>query len=209
MGKTFVASLGFDPSSIIRLIGERGLSEGDRIVLVTSAVHHPRAESALRSVEDLVNRINPKVEVEVLRLDEKAFVENIVALTKLVESSENPVVDVSGGPKMIAFSLFLAACFSGRVGAVYMTTETTGERIEVPTIAVPRHALSDRQAEVLSLLPARVSELSRRLGLSKSTVSKVLSSLESKGLAYRRSDRAFEPTLAGVVLRSLLRKRGS
>ena len=203
--KTFIATLGFDQSSIVRLIGERGLSDGDKVVLVTSAVPHPRTENALQSIREFVSRINPSVEVEVLRLDEKALVSNVVILARVIESVENPVVDASGGPKMIAFSLFLAACFSG-VSVVYMTTETTGERIVVPTLTIPKHSLSGRQIEILGLLPARVSELSRKLGLSKSTISRTLSFLMKKGLVYKHG-RVFESTLTGAILKSLILSR--
>ena len=203
MGKTFIASLGFDQSPILRLIGERGLSDGDSVWIVTSAVPHPRAESALQGVREFVAKINPRVRVEVLRLDERSLVDNIVALARLIEGSENPIVDVSGGPRIIGLSLFLAACFSN-VGAVYATTETTGERVEIPVPRVPGRPLSGKQARVLALLPARVSELARELKLDKSTVSRTLRSLASKGLVRKRPDRVFEPTLTGAVLRSML-----
>ncbi|MEM2075742.1 MAG: helix-turn-helix domain-containing protein [Zestosphaera sp.] len=85
-----------------------------------------------------------------------------------------------------------------------MTAETTGERVAVPTLSIPSHILSNRQLEVLNLLPARVSELSRGLRVSKSTISRVLNSLIRKGLVYKRSDKFFEPTLSGSVLRLLL-----
>lgn len=203
MRKTFVVTLGFDQSSIVRLIGERGLSRGDNILIITSSVPHPRTESALQSIREFVSKINPNTEIEVLRLNERAFVDNVVTLTKLIKNIENPIIDVSGGPKIIALSLFLAACFSG-VSVVYMIAETTGERLEIPTLAVPEHSLSDRQLEVLSLLPARVSELAKKLRLSKSTISRVLKSLMLRGLIYKRSDRVFEPTLTGAILKSLL-----
>ncbi|MEM0085961.1 MAG: CRISPR-associated CARF protein Csa3 [Zestosphaera sp.] len=208
MRKTFIATLGFDQSSIVRLIGEKGLSRDDSVFLIVSSVLHPRTENALQSIKEFISRINPGVRVEVLRLDEKDLVNNIISLSRFIEGVENPVIDVSGGPKLLAFSLFMASCFSG-VDVVYMTTETTGERIEVPTLSIPKHSLSKRQIDVLNLLPARVSELARELRLSKSTVSRLLNSLIQKGLVYKRSDKVFEPTLTGGVLRVLLGRRES
>lgn len=206
MRKTFIATLGFDQSSIIRLIGEKGLSRDDSIFLITSSVPHPRTENALQSIREFVGKINPGVRVKVLRLDEKNLVDNIVVLARLVREAANPVIDVSGGPKLLAFSLFMAACFSG-VSVVYMTAETTGERIEVPTLSIPKNMLSERQIEVLNLLPARVSELARKLRLSKSTISRLLNSLIQKGLVYKRPDKVFELTLTGSVLKTLLTSR--
>ncbi len=202
MRKTFIATLGFDQSSIVRLIGEKGLSRGDSVFLVTSVTPHPKTENAIQSIREFVSKINSSVRVEVLRLDEKALTDNVIILARLIRNAVNPIIDVSGGPKGLTLSMFLAACFSG-ISKVYMTTETTGERVEVPTILFPSHAVSERQRRVLSMLPARVSELSRELGLSKSTVSRVLNLLVKKGLACKRPDRVFELTLTGKVVLEL------
>ena len=203
MSKTFIATLGFDQSSLIRLIGERGLSSGDTIYLVTSVVMHPRTENAIRSIVEFVNAVNPKVDVRVVRLKETDLEDNIARLSKLIMSSREPVIDITGGPKGLSFSLFLAACFAG-VSKVYMTTETLGERVEVPTLAVPTYTLTARQLEVLRLMPCRVTDLSRRLKISKSTASRLLRSLVRKGLAYRGGGKVFEPTLTGRILLKML-----
>ncbi len=203
MSKTFIATLGFDQSSLIRLIGERGLSSGDTIYLVTSVVTHPKTENAIRSIVEFVNAVNPKVDVRVVRLKETDLEDNVVRLSKLIMSSGEPVIDITGGPKGLSLSLFLAACFVG-VSKVYMTTETLGERVEVPTLAVPTYALTARQREVLSLLPCRVTDLSRRLKIGKSTASRLLKGLVKKGLAYRGGGKVFEPTLTGRILLKML-----
>lgn len=203
MPKTFIATLGFDQSSLIRLIGEKGLSSRDVIYLVTSVVTHPRTESAIRSIVEFVNTVNPKVEVKVVRLKETDLEVNVVRLFKLIKGCEEPVIDITGGPKGLSFSLFLAACFAG-VNKVYMTTETLGERVEVPTLAMPIYTLTARQRDALSLLPCRVTELSRKLKISKSTASRLLRNLVKKGLAYRSGDKVFEPTLTGRILLKIL-----
>jgi CRISPR locus-related DNA-binding protein len=210
MPKTFIATLGFDQSSLVRLIGEKGLSPSDAIYLITSVVTHPRTENAIRSIVEFVNTVNPKVEVKVVRLKETDLEVNVVRLFKLIKGCEEPVIDITGGPKGLSFSLFLAACFAG-VSKVYMTTETLGERVEVPTLAMPTYTLTARQRDVLSLLPCRVTELSRKLKISKSTASRLLRNLVKKGLAYRSGGgKVFEPTLTGrILLKMLTEVRGS
>ncbi|MEM4591993.1 MAG: CRISPR-associated CARF protein Csa3 [Sulfolobales archaeon] len=203
MHKTFIATLGFDQSPIVRLIGEKGLSDRDEIILITTLTMHPRTESAIQSIRDFVRKISPSVEVKVVRLDEKAFVENVVTLSKLISKVSYPVIDASGGPKMLALSLYIAACFSG-IHSVHMTTETTGERVVVPALSTPNISLSDRQKEILSLLPARVSNLSKYLGISKSTVSRILRSLVQKGLIYKNPNKVYELTLTGYIIKTLI-----
>jgi predicted DNA binding protein len=81
----------------------------------------------------------------------------------------------------------LAAGFSS-VRKVYMTTETLG-RIEIPTLAMPVSALTDRQREGLEALPCRVTELSRKLGVSKLRASRLLKNLMKKCLVYKNEDK--------------------
>lgn len=69
MPKTFIASLGFDQSSLIRLVGEMELGINDMIYLVTSAVSHPKTENAIKSIVDFVRAVNPGIGIEVLRLN--------------------------------------------------------------------------------------------------------------------------------------------
>lgn len=200
MPKTFIASLGFDQSSLVKLIGEKGLSGGDSIYLITSVATHPRTENAIKSILDFVRTINPNVSVEVIRLRESDLEENVVFLSNLIVNSSNPIIDITGGPKGISLSLFIAACFAG-INKVYMTTETLGERVEIPTLVMPITILTDRQREALEALPCRVTELSRKLRISKSTASRLLRNLLRKGLVYRdEAKKVFEPTLTGRIL---------
>lgn len=209
MPKTFIASLGFDQSSLIRLIGEKGLSINDKIYLVTSAVSHPKTENAIKSIVDFVRAVNPGIGIEVLRLNEADLENNVAKLSIIISNSDEPIIDITGGPKGISLSLFLAACFSG-VRKVYMTTETLGERVEMPTLAMPASVLTDRQREALEALPCRVTELSRKLGVSKSTASRLLKNLMKKGLVHKNEDKKiFELTLTGKILLRIAKIKAS
>lgn len=202
MGKAFIATLGFESSAILRLVGEKGVSSGDVIYLVTSKIPHPRVENAIKSVKDFIDKVSPKAFVKTLRLDENRLEENIVTLAKLLKTVEEPIVDVTGGPKGLSLALYLAAGFAN-VGKVYITTETTGERLEIPTIQLPTYTLTSKQLEILKQLPNKLTKIAENTKTSKSTISKQLKQLMSKGLVYKEN-KTFCLTLQGKITLSLI-----
>ncbi len=202
MGRAFIATLGFEPSAILRLVGEKGISSGDVVYLVTSKIPHPRVENAVKSVKDFIDKVSPKAFVEVLRLDESNLEENVVVLANLLKTVEEPIVDITGGPKGLSLALYLAAGFAN-VGKVYMTVETTGERIEIPTIQPPTHTLTQKQVEILKQLPNRLTKIAKNTKTSKSTISKQLKQLINKGLVYKEN-KTFYPTLQGKITLKLI-----
>jgi predicted transcriptional regulator len=100
--------------------------------------------------------------------------------------------------------------------AIESNAERIAKELSIPVdrvleIAMPTYTLTARQRDVLSLLPCRVTELSRKLKISKSTASRLLRNLVKKGLAYRSGGgKVFEPTLTGrILLKMLTEVRGS
>jgi len=200
-GKVFIASLGFDATHVLRLIVERGLSSGDTVCLVTSSSQHPRAESAVKSVMDFVEKTNPRVEVKVLRLDEAKFEENVALLARYISESlkrGEVFVDISGGPKGLVLALYVASAIAG-AGDVSLTLETTGERVKVPVLPNPFAGVTEKQLQVLRNLPSTVTALSSKMGVSKAAVSKLLQRLREKGLVVERAGR-YEVSPAGRLL---------
>ncbi|MHB9301901.1 CRISPR-associated CARF protein Csa3 [Thermofilum pendens] len=185
-GNTYIATLGFDATHVVRMVGEGGLRAGDEVVIVTSSNPHPRAENALKSVYDFVEKLNPKAKVTVLRLDERRVAENAALLARLLRdasrSGRRVTVDVSGGPRGLALSLYIASVLAS-TGEVYLTTETTGERVKVPLLPSPARGLTEKQVKALSALPCTTGQLAEKLGVSKGAASRLLRRLREKGLA--------------------------
>jgi DNA-binding IclR family transcriptional regulator len=75
---------------------------------------------------------------------------------------------------------------------------------------LPVSALTDRQREALEALPCRVTELSRKLGVSKLRASRLLKNLMKKCLVYKNEDKkSFELTLTGKVFMRITKLRAS
>jgi hypothetical protein len=105
----------------------------------------------------------------------------------LISNSDKPIIDIAGGPKG-DFSIALYQLAS-RVLERFTLLPRLWGRIEIPTLAMPASALTDRQREGLEALPCRVIELSRKLGVSKLRASRLLKNLMKKCLVYKNDDK--------------------
>lgn len=201
MSKAYFCSLGFDTTSIVRLIGEKGLGVGDSVTIVTTTQSHPRAEAAIKAIKEFTENINPRSALSVIRLNETKIQESILQLTaRIMEERQRGskiIVDVSGGPKTLSIALYLAAALIG-VEEIYLTSEVTGERVQLPPLPA-NSVLTRKQALILGLLPATLQELSDRLSLSKPAVSRILARMREKGLVEYR-EKKFQATELGRLL---------
>ncbi|MGC9069359.1 MAG: CRISPR-associated CARF protein Csa3 [Thermoprotei archaeon] len=197
-GRTIIITLGFDPSVVLKIIGEHGLSNSSRVVLITPKTSHPKAKNAIKEIQNFIEKINNNVKVSVLKIEENKFEENIIRLKKFLSKFSETIVDISGGPRILALTLYIASGIAG-IPYIYLTLETTGERIKLPTISLPRSSLTERQKEILSLLPEKPIKIARKIRLSKSAVSRHLKILVNKGLATKHGDQYY-PTITAKTL---------
>jgi len=174
------------------------------VCLVTSSSQHPRAENAVKSILDFVEKTSPRVEVKVLRLNEAEIEKNVAILVKcILENKEgsNVFVDISGGPKGLVLTLYVACIITG-VEDISLTLETTGERIKVPVLPNPFAGITEKQLQTLRYLPSTVTALSSRTRVSKVAALKLLQRLKERGLVTVRSGR-YEVSPVGRLLLSL------
>jgi CRISPR locus-related DNA-binding protein len=197
-GKTIVITLGFDPSTVLKIIGEHGLSDNSRVILITSKTSHPKAKNAIKEIQNFIEKINNNVKVNIIKIEEDKFEENIIRLKKFLSKFTETIVDISGGPRILALTLYITSGIIG-IPFVYMTLETTGERIKLPTISLPKSLLTEKQKEILLLLPEKPIKIARKIKLSKSTISRHLKILTNKGLTTKHGNQYY-PTITAKIL---------
>ena len=205
MPRTFILTLGFDSSIVLRAISRHGIGEGDRIVLVTSRTPHPKAESAINEVKSFANRISSGIAVDVVSVEEHDFSGSVKTICNIMSSGVNRrenqlIVDTSGGPRIIGLAVYVAAGLCG-LHSVWITTETRSKSLSLPVLVDSLDTVlpSRRQLELLRVLPARPSVIARRLGVSRSAVSKMLRSMEGRGLIVR-DGRVVRPSVKAEFL---------
>ena len=207
--RLIIASLGFDPSVFLRIIGRYGITDSDKVIIVSSSVEHPKSEAAISEVMNFFNKVGFNVDVKVMKLDENNFPESLVdfycKLRTIVEMNDfsRILVDISGGPRGIGLILYITAGLLG-LKEVFLTTETKSVSIEVPVMvgSIDSFLPTNKQYKLLSLLPHRPSYISKEMGVSLSSVSKLIRSLENRGL-IQREGRSFKLTEKGKLVIAL------
>jgi len=205
--KTIVATLGFDPSVILKIIGEHGLSDNSKIILITPKTMHPKAKNAIKEIQNFIEKISSNIKIKILKIEEDKFEDNVIKLKNLLSKLTEPIIDISGGPRILALTLYIAAGIV-EIPLVYLTLETTSNRLKLPTISIPKSTLTERQKQILSLLPEKPIEIAKKLKLSKSAVSRHLKTLTNKGLTIKYNNQYY-PTLTAKALLTELKKQNT
>ncbi len=200
--RTFVCTIGFDSRVVMRLVARYGLKPDDRIVLIRSVKPHEKSDEAVKEVREFVDKSAKGVEVTEIRVDEREFIDNVVSFAKLIRDSENPVVDVSGGPRALVLALYVAASVTG-IKNVDVLLEPSGKVTQIPSLGLDFSNLTERQKEVLKHLPSKTGRLARKLNVDKSAASRHLNTLSRKGLV-RREGSLYGLTSLGMLVKRLI-----
>ncbi|MEB3756923.1 MAG: CRISPR-associated CARF protein Csa3 [Desulfurococcales archaeon] len=191
MGKAFIITLGFDSSVVLRTISKHGINSEDQIILVTSRTPHPKAENAVNETVEFIGKIEKNITVETLRVEEHDFAKTVRTIYNkirtLMKRNHEVIIDISGGPRIIGLATYVAAGLSS-IHEVNITTETQSRNITLPVIVDPVDIQKPtlRQLELLKTLPARPSDIARKMNITRSAVSKMLKTLAKKGLVERK-----------------------
>ena len=187
----------------IKLLGETGLGPRDVIVVVTSPQDHPRTDSALKSIHEFIEKINPRANLTREKLNDTNLLESAIQLSKKIlqyrQQGYMVIADISGGAKGLSLSLFIAASVSG-ADEIYLASETR-ERIQLPRIPEPQK-LTRRQLQALAILPATLRETAERLGISKPAASRLLKRMRANGIVSLEKDKYY-PTAWGSLLKEI------
>jgi CRISPR locus-related DNA-binding protein len=191
----------------IKLLGEKGLGPRDVIVVVTPPQDHLRTDSALKSIREFIEKINPRANLIREKLSDTNVLESAIQLSKKIlqyrQQGYMVIVDISGGAKGLSLSLFIAASVSG-ADEIYLASEVTGERVQLPRIPEPQK-LTRRQLQVLAILPATLRETAERLGVSKTAASRLLNRMRANGIVILEKDKYY-PTAWGSLLKNINEK---
>jgi CRISPR locus-related DNA-binding protein len=205
--KAYICTLGFDSTQVIKLLGEKGLGPSDVVIVVTPPQDHPRTESALKSIREFIERINPRADLVREKLKDTDVLESAIRLSKKIlqyrREGYTVIADISGGAKGLSLSLFIAASAAG-ADEIYLASEVTGERVQLPRIPQPQK-LTQRQLQVLAILPAALREIAGRLGVSKPAASRLLKRMRANGVVFLEKDNYY-PTAWGSLLKEINEK---
>ncbi|WP_298666636.1 CRISPR-associated CARF protein Csa3 [uncultured Methanofollis sp.] len=190
--KVYISPLGFDTSHVLSLIVKYGIEAGDRIIMVMSDTRDERAESAFKSVTEIVHTIDVGIAIRRVHLDHRDFSGMILACIAAIKGTlhDTPgasiIVNLSGGPREILVALTIASVSHAPKIAQFTSYSDVSRQlseIDLPYLTSP---LRDRELAVLGDIqnfgPTSISDIAQRLQISESSASRYCARLLSNRL---------------------------
>ncbi len=213
-GRVLVSTFGFDERPIVRAISRHG--GFDRVYAVALRVDDGswrRVESAYSVLRGFLGGLGVDVELVPVELGEGGFARLVWRvkgfLRSVVEGSREVWIQLSGGSRVIVLAVYTAALGLEEDVAGRVRFLVEGEGFDAEFVV----GLGDLRFRVLGVLERKVlrclveaggaevgpSEVSRGLGIAKSTAHKYLRLLAEKGLAVRLGNGRYVATPAAYI----------
>jgi len=181
----YLAPIGFDPSHIIAGIVEEGISEDDRVVLITpeANLEEQRFREARQEVDSFLETVG-KATIETLTVDHTAFEESIITIARFIEEQDEPItLNASQAAREILLATVVAAMIQREeIESVTVFSDVDRQNIEADLpFSV---SITENQEAVLAELTEemKLSELAETLGIDKSTASRRINKMRDDHL---------------------------
>lgn len=185
--RTYLAPLGFDSRRVVRPVLGEGLDRDDEVVLLQPVNGSDRGEDALEEVEEVLTQVVPDLDLKTEHLPFADFVETTLYCADLIQEAEGEtIVVLGGGARELLLPLTVATFSNNRhVNTVLQVGDIDSTVRRIPDLNL-RGDVSDAEATTLADLtdldtPLSISVIADKLGKSKSTIARHVSSLESEG----------------------------
>jgi CRISPR-associated protein Csa3 len=204
--RTYVSTIGYYDTRVVRPVLDHGLNAGDVIVLLRPYNDDADGDSAVADVKRIFSELGPDVEVDVEQITYDEFPTAVGECVDVLAAADGETIaNFGGGPREIFLPFTVAALvMNDRLDTVLQFTDVDEEVIELqlPELldAVPKkthqtlQAVSDAGGH--STLPA----IAEQTGQSRSTVGRHLDELETTGAvetSKRQKTRHVNLTLGG------------
>ncbi|MFP4589973.1 MAG: CRISPR-associated CARF protein Csa3 [Halobacteriales archaeon] len=188
--RSYISPIGYDSARVTRPVISHGLDTDDRIILLRPEreTDDARASQAVRDVKRMTTQIEPEVEIDLKEIPHDDFQEAVLRISDVFE--DNPgelIVNLSGGARDIFATLCIASIVHvDRINTVLSFSDIDGDvrSVDLPnlTVDVPPSAIETLRQIDENNDKISISELSDQLDIAKSTVTRHLQHLESRGL---------------------------
>lgn len=220
--RTYVSPIGYNSTSVTRVLLSRGIEPDDTVVLLRPAADaetdDSRAAEAINDVETMLGEIQPDITVAVERIPYDDFPAAVMACSDILRSARGElIVNLSGGARDIFLPFTVAAIAAAeRINDALAFSDIDGQvrEIDVPNLGA---GISDSTRQTLDLISraadgdddsdadggVSIAEISQARGAAKSTVSRHVSQLADAGAVETYvggKTKYARPTLTGQLL---------
>jgi len=204
--RTYVSTIGYYETRVVRPVLDHGLNEGNEVVLLRPRNDDADGDSAVADVRKIFSEFGPGIEVTVERISYTDFSTAVVeCLDVLAAADGETIANFGGGPREIFLPFSVAALVGGdEIDTILQFTDIDQEvtEIQLPELMEPLPSKTHQTLRTLadseggSTLP----EIAERSGQSRSTVGRHLDDLKVAGAVeteMRGKTRHVELTLGG------------
>lgn len=188
--RTYVSPIGYDSSRVTRSVIGHGLAPDDEIVLLrpSTEMDDNRATQAIRDVKQMLSQVEPEIDIDIREIPHDDFEQAVLQICDIFgDVTGDLIVNLSGGARDILLPLTTAShVYNGQVSQFLTYSDIDGEvrSIELPDLVVDTpNACFETLLEIDSMNgPVSITELTEARDIAKSTVTRHLQQLESRGL---------------------------
>lgn len=188
--RSYLSPIGYDSTRVTRPVISYGLDTDDCIILLRPALEMDdnRASQAIRDVRQMITQIEPDVSIRLVEVPHDDFEGSVTAICNIFQENDgNVIVNLSGGARDIFLALIVASMVHlDLIHTVVSFSDIDGDvrEVSLPNLTVDAPSASYQTLAAIEELdrPVSISELTEERDIAKSTVTRHLQQLESRGL---------------------------
>jgi len=188
--RTYLAPIGYNSTSVTRVVLSHGLDTGDRVVLLRPEAESDgsRATEAIQDVERMLGEVEPEVELTVERITHDDYATALLECSEVLRDADGErVVNLGGGARDILLPFTtVALAHASELHTVLFFSDIDGKvrEWELPALTASPQEPAWETLETIDELGGRttIPELTDATGNSKSTVTRHVDDLDTNRL---------------------------
>jgi len=185
--RTYVSTIGYYDTRVVRPVLDQGLNAGDVVVLLRPYDDDADGDSAVADVKQIFSELGPDVEVCVEEITYDEFSTSVMECVDVLVAAEGETIaNFGGGPREIFLAFTIAALVTAdQIDTVLQFTDIDQEvtQLQLPELmaAPPSKTHTTLQAVATTGQETTLPQVADQSGQSRSTVGRHLDALESAG----------------------------
>ncbi|AJF26803.1 DNA-binding protein [Haloarcula sp. CBA1115] len=206
--RTYVSTIGYYDTRVVRPVLDHGLNAGDTVVLLRPYNDDSDGDSAVADVKQIFSELGPDVDVVVEQITYDDFSTSVTECVDVLAAAEGETIaNFGGGPREIFLAFTIAALVTtDQIDTVLQFTDIDGEvrQLRLPELMTspPSKTHTTLQTVATAGQETTLPEIAEQSGQSRSTVGRHLDALESAGAVKtekRGKTRHVQLTLGGQL----------
>lgn len=208
--RTYISPIGYNPTSVTRVLLSRGLETDDTALLLRPAVgDDSRAQEAIADVKRMLQEIEPELSTTVERIPHDDFATAVLQCSNVIQAAQGTVIaNLSGGARDIFLPFTVAVLAQAPLIDTALAFSDIDGKVREWDLPVLTADIPNSTRETLRLIAAADDEitipaLTDQTHQAKSTVTRHVNQLAASGVVTTWQEgktKHARPSLTGQLL---------